>query len=140
MSDQNPPTTPPPDWRDMRREERGRRREMRGHWHGGPWIGGLFLIALGVAFLLRNFGYPLPDNWWALFLLVPAVAAYWSAWNMYEQSGRQITSGVRGGLIGGTILTLLAIIFFLDIDFGKLWPVILIVIGVSLLAGGSWRR
>ena len=151
MSDDGRTDMPDPGSHPSRHEEKARlhrerhaaelrRREARWTWHGGPWIGGLLLIALGLAFLLRNFGYPLPEHWWALFLLVPAVGAFWSAWTMYEQSGREITSGVRGGLVGGTLLTLLAIVFFFNVDFGKFWPVILIVIGVSVLAGGVRRH
>ena len=36
---------------------------------GGGWIAGLVLIGLGILFLLRNFGVPMPDNWWAIFLI-----------------------------------------------------------------------
>lgn len=137
MSERSTQSTQPPDWRELRREER---REMRGSWHGGPWIGGVVLIALGVIFLLQNFGYPIPENWWALFLLVPAVGAFMSAWSSYQKSGGQITGAVRGGVIGGVLLTLLAGLLYFNIDFGKFWPVVLIVIGASLLFGNPWRR
>ena len=140
MSDDGKPNEPERDWRDMRREERDARRAARGNWHGGPWIGGALLIALGIAFLLQNFGYPLPQNWWALFLLVPGLGALFSAWSTYQASGGTLTSGVRGALVGGIILTWLAVLFFFDVHIGKYWPLILIVIGVSVLAGGVRRR
>jgi hypothetical protein len=109
-------------------------------WRHGPWIGGVILIVLGVIFLLQNFGFPLPDNWWAVFILIPAAGAFSSAWSLYERAGRTVTAGVRGAAIGGVILTLLAAAFFFGFDFGKFWPVILIALGVAALAGGVWRK
>ena len=144
MSDpQNTATPPPEDWRAMRREEKWQRRQGRREmrWgQGAPWIGGLILIGLGLMFLLQNFGVMLPHNWWAIFLLVPAAFAFSGAWSTYQNNGHEVTTRVRGALIGGAILTLLAITFFLGFDLGKFWPVILIVIGLAVLGGGNWRR
>ncbi|MCF8298163.1 MAG: DUF5668 domain-containing protein [Saprospiraceae bacterium] len=44
----------------------------------------------------------------------------------------------QGGIIGGVVLITLGILFLLDqflpnVNFGDLWPVLLIVIGVSIL-------
>ena len=66
MSDQQPDR----EWREMRRQERD---ERHGHvWRpGGSWLVGIILIGLGAIFLAQNFGYPIPHNWWALFLLLP---------------------------------------------------------------------
>lgn len=107
---------------------------------GGPLIGGGILILLGVVFLAQNLGAPLPQNWWAVFILIPAGASFSSAWSLYQRSGGQMTPGVRGGIIGGCILTLLAVSFFIGLDWGRFWPVILILVGVSIVAGGVWRR
>lgn len=35
--------------------------------------GGLVLISLGLVFLGHSLGWPVPENWWAVFLLIPAV-------------------------------------------------------------------
>jgi len=131
---------PPPDWRDMRREERWGRRQYRGElrW-GGSWLIGFVLIALGVVFLAQNFGYPIPRNWWAFLILIPAVGSFAGAWNMYRRSGNEVTPAVRGSIIAGLVLTVLALVFLLGIDFGKLWPVILILLGLGALFGGWWR-
>jgi hypothetical protein len=139
----NPPPTNPPgsgqppyqDWRDMRRAERAERRAerhaMRGGYYG--WIGGVILILLGAVFLLQNLtGFSL-DNWWALFILIPAFGAFATAWNNYRSNG-SLTSAGRGSLIGGFILTLIAGAFLFNLDLGNLWPVILIIIGLAILA------
>lgn len=135
MSDQ----TPGPDWREQRRAERKQRREM--DWgERGPWIGGLILIALGIIFLARNLGAPLPENWWAVFILIPAVASFSSAWSMYQRAGRQVTARVRGAIIAGCILVVLSAALFFGFEWGKYWPAILILVGIAVLAGGVWRR
>ena len=51
----------------------------------------------------------------------------------------------RGNLIGGLVLITLGILFLLDefipnINFGDIWPVILIVIGAGLLINSFGRR
>jgi hypothetical protein len=137
MTDQTPP--PSPDWRDQRREERWQRHADR--WGGnGAWVGGTVLIVLGVLFLANNLGVFLPHNWWAVFLLIPAAGSFGSAWSMYQRSGQKVTAGVRGAIVGGVILVALAVAFFFDFDWGKYWPVILILLGIAVLGGGAWRR
>ena len=131
MTDQTTQPPPPPrDWREERREERWQRRQDR--WSsGGPWIGGVILIVLGVIFLAQNLGAPLPEHWWAVFILIPAFASFSSAWSIYQRNNQQMTAGVRGGILGGCILVALA---------AALWPVILILLGIAALGGGLWRR
>ncbi|HVP20663.1 MAG TPA: hypothetical protein VMS73_02260, partial [Anaerolineaceae bacterium] len=37
------------------------------------WIFGVVLILIGAAFFLQNFNLLQINNWWALFLLIPAI-------------------------------------------------------------------
>jgi hypothetical protein len=141
-----PISNPPPayqDWRTMRRAERdarhaareewrAQRRAMSGSWGLGGWIGGLILILLGVIFLLQNLNLFYLANWWALFILIPAVAAFASAWNMYNLAGR-VNAAVRGSLIGGSVLTLIALVFLFNLNWGIVFPLLLILGGVALL-------
>ncbi len=144
MSD--PHTSPPPDrdWRDMRRDERWESRRYRrdtGWGGGGSWVVGLILIALGALFLAQNFGYPIPHNWWAVFLIVPALASFGSAWSMYQRNGRRTSPPVTAAFLTGLVLAGLAAVLLLDIQVGKFWPVLLIVFGLAvLLGGGRWRQ
>ena len=96
------------------------------------WIGGVILIGIGVIFLLRNItGFSL-HNWWALFFLIPAITSFGRVVTMYQADGR-LTSRGRGALIGGLILTFIAVVFLFNLDFGSLWPVFLILGGIGLL-------
>jgi LiaF transmembrane domain len=97
------------------------------------WILGLVLIALGGVFLLQNAGLPvLVGNWWALFILIPAVAAFASAWTLYKQD-RQFTPRVIGLVTGGLVPLTIALIFLFNFDIAAAWPFLLMVLGAGML-------
>lgn len=103
--------------------------DKRQHW---PWLGGAILILIGIILLVGQFTDYHLNNWWALFILIPAVSAFANAWGEYNRH-RRITKGVRGGIVSGIILTFLTLVFLLGLDFSRLWPVFLIVGGLSML-------
>lgn len=111
---------------------------------GGPgiWIAAAILIGVGVVFLLQNMGYAIPGNWWALFLLIPAVFALVGAWKSYERNGRQFGPGMAGSLITALVLIALTLVFLLDLDvnWDVIWPAALIVIGLGVLAKAYLRK
>lgn len=111
---------------------------------GGPgiWIAAVILIGVGVVFLLQNRGVAIPGNWWALFLLIPAGFALAGAWKSYEQNGRRFGPGMAGSLITALVLIALTAVFLFDIhvDWGMIWPALLIVIGLGILARAYWRK
>jgi peptidoglycan/LPS O-acetylase OafA/YrhL len=143
MNDQNPvpnSNTPPPvypDRHEQRHAERIARREARWQRRGHfGWFGGAILILLGVVFLLQNLGIPFLENWWALFILIPAFGAYVAAWESYEDKG-QLTRGGAWSLTVGILLTILSLFFLLNLSLGPFWPVLLIVAGIALV-GTAW--
>jgi hypothetical protein len=127
------PTETPPEYTDPRAARRAERRRARASRRGGGWIAGVVLILLGLVFLLQNFGRFSFENWWAVFILIPALGSFASAWNTYQDSGG-FTAAVRGPLVGGLILTTIALIFLFNISFGIYWPVLLILGGLLILA------
>jgi hypothetical protein len=103
--------------------------------HQPNWTAGVILIGIGVIFLIANTtGFTL-NNWWALFILIPAVSNFGHAWRSYQANGR-LTRGARGSLTGGLILALLASAFLFELNWGLIWPLFLIVGGISALLGG----
>ncbi len=80
--------------------DRGRRRGV-----GAPtWVGGAALVLLGVLFLLQNLGLVrLTGNWWALFILVPALVLAGTAVTRYRAAGGRLTAEVRGALTGAVL-------------------------------------
>jgi hypothetical protein len=133
-----PALTPPAaeqDWRDMRRSEREARREERHARRGSSgtaWIGGVVLIVLGIIFLLQNVRGFYLNNWWALFILIPAFGSFGDAWNIYRQTGR-LNRRVRGALISGCVFLLITATFLFNWNWGLVLPVLLIIWGVTIL-------
>ena len=136
----NPGTQPPVsgDWREQRRAEHEARREEHRQRHAGRpygWFGGTVLIVLGVVFLLRNLGIPFLENWWALFILIPAFWCFVGAWEIY-QANSHLTRRAGSSLTMGILLTLLSAVFLFNVTLGLFWPVLLIVGGLVLLGMG----
>jgi hypothetical protein len=124
-----------PDWRELRREERKERRAARREWNegAGSWLAGAVLIALGLIFLLQNFGLFYLQNWWALFILIPAFGAFGTAWALYRSNDNRFPIAATGSLVTGVILTLLSLTFLLGLNFSLIWPFFLVLGGLSIL-------
>lgn len=107
------------------------------HNRGGSeaWIAGAVLLALGLIFLLRNLGIfdVRLNNWWALFILIPAFSSFSTAYRIYRNNGGHMSEGVRGPFIGGLILSVVTLVFLLGLSWAIIWPVFLIIIGVGAL-------
>lgn len=101
----------------------------------GNLVGGVVLVAIGLIFLFANLTDFYLNNWWALFILIPAVANFAKAYESYRDHGR-FTKQARGSLTGGLILTLIASAFLFSLDWGLIWPVFLIIGGAAVLLGG----
>ncbi len=130
-------TTPAaqPDWRELRQSERDARREERHARRASnsmPWLGGVILIVLGIIFLLQNVRGFYLNNWWALFILIPALGSFADAWNAYRQTSR-LNRRVRGALISGCVFLLVTLTFLFNWNWGIVLPVLLIIWGVTLL-------
>jgi hypothetical protein len=141
MSENQPQQQPARDepqsaWHDERTERQRRREERRAARqgrHAGSWAGGAILIALGIILILQNAGMLALNNWWALFILLPAVGAFASAWRSYQQAEGHLTVAARSSLIGGLVLTLVAAVFLFNLNWGSVGPVLLILGGIGLL-------
>ena len=170
---------------------------MNAGQRSGNVIGGVVVIAVGLWFLLRNFGIDVPGigNFWPIFptlgglgliaqftrggerdagVLIPGVSAFliglffffftfgvldWSAmgqlWPVFPLIGgisfvaAWLGSGMRdGGLLipagGGIAVGLIGLIFTttgLDGSIlGNIWPILLILVGVSMIGRNFLRR
>jgi hypothetical protein len=104
------------------------------------WIAGGVLILIGVVFIVRNVvGFSF-DNWWALFILIPALGSLVTSYQMYQRSGRKFTRSSRGPLIGGLFLLGLTAVFLFKLDWSRIWPFILILAGLGVLLGSLERK
>lgn len=103
----------------------------------------LFVIALGVLFLLRNLGYGFDffefHNWWAWLILVAAVAPLTRAIEVYRANGKLDRAVAHHLLVAGAV-AVVATLFLLDLDWGRWWPLFVILGGLSMLARGDLPR
>lgn len=142
MNDHSPTSEHPSKPVD-RYEARQRRRAMLdAPSRGSTWMAGLILILLGAAFLMRNTGlFHIPfNNWWALFILIPAVGALDTAIRLYRSADNQLTAPARGSLLVGLVLTFLALSFLFNLNMSLFGPVIVILAGIAILAGGMFGK
>jgi len=101
---------------------------------GSSWIAGIILVVLGGIFLLQNMGsyrFPL-QNWWALFILIPAVGAFDTAFRTYRHEGT-FTATARGSLLVGIVLTLVTAAFVFNISWTYFGPALIILAGLGIL-------
>ena len=128
---------------DIDTDARGTAPRHHGHpSFSGSWIGGAVLIALGIIFLLQNAGLDIPflRNWWALFILFPAVGSLTRAWQAYQRNGQRFTGPVSGSLTGGLALVLVAATFLFGLSWSLIWPIFLILAGLGALIKGIASR
>ncbi len=95
---------------------------------------GVILILIGIVFLVQNItDFDIGNwNWWALFILIPAFGYLSRARNIYRAEGR-MSDALRGQVVGGAVLLLVATIFLFDLSWGMLWPLFLIIFGLGAL-------
>jgi hypothetical protein len=121
---------------EARLQRRAARRAALGlSGSGTAWIGGLVLILLGVVFLLQNMGaifFPF-NNWWALFILIPAFGALSVSYQTYRAADNQLTTRSRNSLILGLILLALTGSFLFNLNMNIMGPVLIILAGLGIL-------
>jgi hypothetical protein len=109
----------------------------------GGLAAGLVVVIVGVVFLLRNLGIPLPfaalHNWWALFILVGAVPLLAQAADSYRKSGK-VDQAVLHALLSAAAVILVALIFLLGLDLAVWWPLFVIYGGLWTMMGVFKKR
>jgi len=96
----------------------------------GSWIPGVALVGIGLVFLAQNYLGQEIHNWWALFILIPV---FFTLERGYANLGAGRSAEAIGQLMGGLVLVVLIVIFLFDLPFGQLWPIFLIIGGLSML-------
>ena len=103
------------------------------------WMMGISIVLVGATFLLEQAGILHLTNWWAIFLVVPAVSSFINVFRRFRQEGR-VTHKVTAPIISGLASLVLAFFFLFDLDIGKLWPVFVILAGISILLSYLFRN
>lgn len=117
----------------------GRRAPEAGRGRSGAFIGGFVLIAVGLVLLAQQFGIDLPNNWWALFILIPAAGAVARGLSAYRANGRRLDSVAVTAFASALLLLALTAIFLTGADWGVVWPIMVIIVGLGVLGRGLVR-
>lgn len=124
-------------------DRREARRQRRAERLGDPsrkstWMAGLILIILGGMFLMQNMGSNIPlKNWWALFILIPAIGAIETGIRIYRHAGNQLTAPASGSLLVGGVLTVVTLGFLFNINWTFFGPALLILAGIGVLVNAT---
>ena len=107
------------------------------------WIG-LAFIAGGVTVLLNQSGLLSFDfNWWAFFIVIPALGSFRNAYDRYRATNNLFDMGVMlPALIG---LFMIGLMYNLlsgngwNFNWNLLWPLMFMVIGLGMIFGRSQK-
>jgi hypothetical protein len=115
------------------------RPEGRPRIGGSLWVGIAFVL-FGIIMVLQTAGLVRLNNWWALFILIPALASFGRAWNRARVNGGRFTRSVSSAISGGLFISAVALLFLFNLDWGRYWPVFIVLAGLSTLLGAFARR
>ncbi len=84
---------------------------------------------------MQNLGtYKFPiSNWWALFILIPAIGAFERAFRMYHEAENHFTNQMGAVLLVGVVLTLVTAGFLFNIGWTYFGPALIILVGMGIL-------
>lgn len=102
------------------------------------WVGITFIL-IGLFLILKIAGVASLHNWWALFIFIPAAGSFGCAVTNYRRT-RRFTRSVAGSIGGGLMITTVALIFLLGLNWGRVWPVFIVLAGLAILLGAVARH
>ena len=112
-------------------------------WYPSRIVPALVVIAIGVFFLLGNFGFDVPffdgANWWAWFILIGAVGPLLYAMERYRNTGTA-DAEVLHSLLTAAAIVMVALMFILQLSWAQWWPLFMIYGGLCMLVRGPRRR
>ncbi len=103
------------------------------------WVPGILLILIGIIFLIQNLTTASLHNWWAVFILIPAVSSFSRAWEIYQAQDYQFTRSVTRSIFSGLLFVTITIVFLFNLDWNLIVPFLLILLGVSGLLSAVLR-
>ncbi len=133
MTDQSPEENRVYDY-GPEKPKRDHQQDDEGSNIGDRLTGGFIMVGLGTVFLLQAFGIISNDfPWWSFFIIVPGIGLLFGAFVNFMQYG--LDNRVKGQAFGSIMTLLVGLIFLFELDWGKVWPLFLIVPGIAMLLG-----
>lgn len=122
----------------MKQETVGKSEQVRGGYEDGKWKGA-FMIFIGAIFLMGTAGITIGGHSpWMLIALVPIYWIGMSAYRRYQKEGR-LTRRVLSIAVFAVLPFAYMAAMTLGYSISGLWPLGIIVVGVSFLLFGSGK-
>jgi len=107
------------------------------------WLGLIFVFG-GIALIINQLNLlPFELNWWALFIMLPAAGMLNGAYNRFRANDNLFTTDIGITALIGLFMVGLSFSLLVGtswkINWGLLWPAIIIVIGLSMMFGRSQK-
>ena len=107
-------------------------------------LGGATLLFTGLMFVaVHLMGGGRLENWWGFFILLPGLLFLGMGWQGRLRQAQLVGNGrfpfiARFSLGVGLVVTTVAVMFLLNLNWGTWWPMMIIMPGVALwIVGGS---
>jgi hypothetical protein len=103
---------------------------------------GLIFIGGGAIVLLNQMDIlSFELNWWALFILIPAIGSFSGAYNRYRATNNLFDMSVMVPALIGLFMVALAFNLLVgngwNFNLSLYWPIILILLGLGMIFGRS---
>jgi len=96
---------------------------------------GIVLVVLGIVFFLQQTGNLTEHfNWWALFILIPAVSSLTGMYYAIRNSGT-FNQTARSAAGTAVVFFTLSFMFLFNLDWAIYWPLMVLAVGFSILIG-----
>jgi hypothetical protein len=95
-------------------------------------IGGMVLVGMGGYFMLKALGLSLNFEWWALLMVIIGAGMLLKAGRNYLRLGF-LPKELRDQAGFGTVVSVIGLIFLLNVSWSLILPLFLIVPGVLIL-------
>ncbi len=96
---------------------------------------GIVLVVLGIVFFLQQTGNLTENfNWWALFILIPAVSSLTGMYYAIRNSGT-FNQTARSAAGTAVVFFTLSFMFLFNLDWAIYWPLMVLAVGFSILIG-----
>ena len=95
----------------------------------------IVFIIVGIVLIASNVSGFEFENWWVLFMFIPAAMFIKNIYDDYQMNGR-ITARSTGAIIATlAVLATAATFLFEAITWGMIWPIGLIFAGIAIFLG-----
>ena len=108
------------------------------------WLGLIFVFG-GIALIINQLNLlPFELNWWALFIMLPAAGMLNGAYNRFRAKNNLFTTDIGITALIGLFMVGLSLSLLVgaswNINWGLLWPAIIILIGLGMIFGRSRKE